>query len=74
MSAVTLRRYQGDWQVTRGSQRWTPPVLVSRSAFGGWSVTHRGIGLTGYGTLAEVRAWCESGEGTRWLDSRDGAA
>lgn len=70
MTAVTLRRLMsGDYQVMRGEQRWTPPVLVRRSFDGGWSVTHRGIGKTGFRTQRDVRRWLNSPDGAKWLDS-----
>jgi hypothetical protein len=70
---VTLRRHDGDWQVTRGSQRWTPPVYVRRG-IDGWLVTHRGIGVSGFPRLRDVRTWLDSPpDGARWLDSLDGA-
>jgi hypothetical protein len=70
-SPVTLRRYDGEWQVTRGKQRWTPPVLVRHSRYydRGWSVTHRGTGVEGFRTHADVRAWCNGPDGRDWLDS-----
>ena len=74
MTAVTLRRYYDDWQVTRGAQRWTPPVMVRKSFGGRWVVTHRGIGKSSFPTLRDVRAWCESPDGRDWLDSLPGGA
>ena len=70
---VTLRRYDGDWQVVRGSQRWDPPVLVRRGFSRGWIVSYRGVGVGDFRTLAHVRGWLDSPDGARWLDSLDGA-